>query len=202
MTVRVATLEDLKQVSKVHVQCFPNSFSTQLGTKLLMRFYYEYMKVNPELFLVAEEDEIVGFCMGYYCGNNQFTKNFVKNNWFRIGLQFIRLAITGNPLFYEKLGKIFKKSQGFAVVDEEVEAILPDQKGDLLSVCVLDAYRGAGVAQELIEAYEDQLLQAGRQICLLTVDPKNTRAVRFYERNGYRVLKKAPTATGYAKRLK
>jgi len=31
MVVRQATKNDLKQIADVHIQCFPDSFSTQLG---------------------------------------------------------------------------------------------------------------------------------------------------------------------------
>ena len=69
--VRQATMNDLNSIAVVHTLCFPDSFSTVFGArhKLLEQLYSEYIETNPELFLVAEDkdNEIVGFCMGYYC---------------------------------------------------------------------------------------------------------------------------------------
>ena len=55
---------------------FSQQFILTNGGGLLRMYYLEYMIENPELFIVAEDDqEIVGCCMGYLCENNEFRKN-------------------------------------------------------------------------------------------------------------------------------
>lgn len=68
--VRQATLEDLHDVAKIHMECFTGTVTSRLGKlwngKVVVDYYKEYFNVCPELFLVAENDsgEVVGFCMG------------------------------------------------------------------------------------------------------------------------------------------
>ena len=37
--IRQANFDDLKELAKVHIACFPDSFSTQIGGKLLSKMY-------------------------------------------------------------------------------------------------------------------------------------------------------------------
>ena len=63
--IRQATTQDLPAIVHVHRVCFANSYSSQLsyyqsvigGGDLLISFYLEYMKDNPELFVVADDEE-------------------------------------------------------------------------------------------------------------------------------------------------
>lgn len=88
--IRQATIQDLSAIAKVHSICFPDSYSSQLavyqnvigGGNLLISFYLEYLNDNPELFLVADDEEkgIVGFCMGYYMDKDDQMQNFMRRN--------------------------------------------------------------------------------------------------------------------------
>lgn len=199
--VRQATAQDLPQVVAVHTQCFPDSFSTALGKKLLVKFYTEYMNDVPELFLVAERDgKICGFCMGYYCEENPYMKRFFKHNLFAAGLRIAGQLLIGNKAAWKKLTSVFSKKAEFKPIGEPYKAGAQD--GDLLSICVLPQARGCGAAQALIETYEQVLKAHGRKYCLLTVAVDNSRAIRFYERNGYVPFKEAEgMARSYRKAL-
>ena len=210
--IRQATKSDLKSISQVHIACFPDSFSTKLGMVkipgggglLLSKFYEEYLMKVPELFLVAENDrnEIQGFCMGYYCEDNEYVKNYFRHNLFWIGLRILWLLVSLDKATWSKLKNSFKKSNPFLVVNNEVDAISLKEKGDLLSICVLPQCRGNGMAQELICKYEEILRSKKRKICILTVATDNGRGVHFYERNGYIPYKEATgMARTYAKYL-
>ena len=89
MIFRNAASSDLKDICNLHKVCFPNNFSTRLtrGKKLLMRYYEEYLKTEPELFFVAiSNDQLVGFCMGYKRENNMHEDTFFKRNKLSIAL--------------------------------------------------------------------------------------------------------------------
>ena len=199
--VRQATREDLKQVAAVHKNCFPDSFSTALGEKLLVKFYTEYMTSVPELFLVAEEEgKICGFCMGYYCEENPYMKLFFKHNLLAAGLRIAGQLLIGNKAAWKKLTATFSKKAEFKPLGEEYKTGVQD--GDLLSICVLPQTRGSGAAQELISTYENILQNRGRKYCILTVAVDNPRAIRFYERNGYVPFREAEgMARSYRKEL-
>lgn len=212
MIIRQATIEDLRHIADVHFQCFPDSFSTQIGKAnkggitLQEKFYQEYFRDVPELFLIAEDNnlpqkKIVGFCMGYYLDKNDYMKTYFKNNLFHIVTRTLYLLITGNEPAWEKVRNKFTKSGIFSVVNDDIK-VVNEEVGDLLSICVLPNYRGCGVAQEMIEKYQEVLRSKNKKICLLTVAVENGRGVRFYERNGFVPYKEvADKVRTYAKVL-
>ena len=199
--VRQATFADLQQVAAVHKTCFPESFSTALGEKLLVKFYTEYMQSVPELFLVAEDEgKICGFCMGYYCEENPYMKRFFKHNLLPVGLRIAGQLLIGNKAAWKKLTSTFSKSAEFKPLGEPYQTGVKD--GDLLSICVLPQTRGNGAAQALISTYENVLKEQGRKYCILTVAVDNPRAIRFYERNGYVPFREAAgMARSYRKEI-
>ena len=186
--VRQATMNDLNNIAVVHTVCFPDSFSTALGArhKLLEHLYSEYIETNSELFLVAEDknNEIVGFCMGYYCERNDYQKRFLRNNTTAIIGRMIYLLLSGNRTAWNKIISLFHREKN-ELIEKRYENIPNDKRGDLLSICVLPEYRGKRISQELIESYEKVLIQNGRVMCLLTVRNKNERGIGFYKKNGY-----------------
>jgi GNAT superfamily N-acetyltransferase len=64
--------------------------------------------------------------------------------------------------------------------------IVSPQEGHLRGMAVLEAWHGAGVAQQLLEHAETELrLQGCTRVTLDTTEPLK-RAICFYERNGFR----------------
>ena len=138
--------------------------------------------------------------MGYYMDQGSKMRQFFKHNLFRVVLRMAFLLLTGNQLAWKKV--VGKRTLPFEIVNFSCEHIPANQRGDLLSICVLPEMRGKGVAQELITAYLDCLRQHGRKLCLLTVSQSNGRGIRFYERNGFIPYKHMGSiATTYMKRL-
>ena len=63
--------------------------------------------------------------------------------------------------------------------------------GHLGSMYVREAARGTGVADELIEAFIEHATQHVEQV-ILTVEAGNVRAIKFYERHGFRAIGRVP----------
>lgn len=59
-------------------------------------------------------------------------------------------------------------------------------EGHLRGMAVLPEQRGTGVAQYLLEAAEQELWRAGCKLATLDTTAPLKRAIRFYEKNGYR----------------
>jgi len=198
--IRQATLQDLEEISKVHKICFPESYASQLskmaslGGNLLPLFYKEFMEDNPELFVVADDEEkgIVGFCMGYYMDKDDQIQKFMRKNRIAIVWKTILLLVTGNTYVWKKIFSRLKHTPSvcdWTIVNEKYEHFGNDQRGDLLSVCVLPECRGKKYAQGLMELYLKQMKDSGRKICLLSVKQDNLRAIAFYERNGFELYR-------------
>lgn len=200
--IRLGTKQDLPTIADIHSICFPNSYLTQLGkahdsknNNLIYRFYSEFIKDNPELFVVADDEErgIVGFCMGYYMDKDDQMQNFLLKNRTKVIWKTILLMLAGNKQTWKKVVARFKHKPSVSdwiIVNDKYEQILNNQRGDLLSVCVLPDCRGKGYAQGMIDFFLTSMKEHGRRLCLLSVATDNFRARKFYERNGFELYRK------------
>lgn len=164
------------------------------GGNLLVSFYREYLNDNPELFWVADDEDkgIVGFCMGYYMDKDDQMQNFMKHNRFKVLWKTLLLMLSGNKQTWSKMLTRFKhkpSQSDWTIVNDKNEHILNNQRGDLLSVCVIPEGRGKGYAQSMMEAYLAAMKVYGRKLCLLSVRTDNLRARRYYERNGFEIYR-------------
>ena len=200
MTIRQATYDDLREIAKVHAQCFPRHLSTRIGFPkdcyLLSRFYKEFLDDFPELFVVSTDNQnrIAGFCMGYYFTKTDQQSNFVRHNRTHVLTRISWLLLKGDRLAWAKL-KLKIKKPHYEVLDHSIDAIPKNEKGDLLSICTLPEYRGKGYAQQMIEEYLLRMKQHGRNVCLLSLSVSNKQALRLYERNGFTPYRKIGTTS-------
>ena len=204
MNITKASKRDLADVANVHINCFRDSFSTQLGIRLLTKFYNTYFEKNPDLFCIAKDssDVVVGFCMGYLSSDENLTNRFIKKNFFHFLGRCLLLAVTFNKRFWTKFFSFFRKtSKEIIVVDEELFKVDTSFTGDLLSICVLPEYRGKGVSSLLMSYYEKELLKKNMKYCALSVEPKNAIAIHFYKKHGYKECKKSNNCLVYKKVL-
>lgn len=200
--IRSATEADLPVVCDVHAKCFPESFSTRLGKKLLANYYYEFYREAPHLFLVCENDEgkMCGFVMGYVLGKTNAISNFMKKNRLRMGMKVLGLLLCFDKLAWRKVkNTLFKKkspeqAQSAPVIDKTGE-------GDLLSICVTEDMRGTGAAVEMVNSYNRVLLEHGHKVCYLTCETSNPRGLAFYRKLGYDVAEESKEKICFRKDL-
>ena len=97
-----------------------------------------------------EDKGIVGFCMGYYMDKDDQMQNFMKHNRFKVLWKTLLLMLSGNKQTWNKMLARFKhkpSQSDWTIVNDKNEHILNNQRGDLLSVCVIPEGRGKGYAQ-------------------------------------------------------
>lgn len=159
-----------------------------MGGGLQGRFFEEFLNDCPELFLAVEVDsKIVGYCMGYYMDKDDQMKNFIKKNRWSLLLKTIFLMLIGNKPTWKKMLSKFDKSskEQWEIVNTSYEHILNNERGDLLSICILPEFRGEGVSGRLMDAFLDAMKSKGKKLCLLSVLSNNDRAINYYEKNGF-----------------
>lgn len=165
------------------------------GGNLLKSFYLEFLNDCPELFIVAEDEDkrLVGFCMGYYMDNDIQMQNFTKKNKIRIVWKTFLLMLMCNRQTWNKVLARLKHKPNvndWEIINDKYENILNNERGDLLSICVLPEFRGKGYSQEMMEYFLTSMKNHGRKLCLLSVKTDNHRARRYYERNGFEIYRK------------
>ena len=203
MIFRNAVFSDLKDICNLHKVCFPNNFSTHLtrGKKLLMRYYEEYLKTEPELFFVAiSNDQLVGFCMGYKRENNMHEDTFLKRNKLSIALNVFWGLVRFDKVVFKRVFKRNKKCV-FSIVNKYFNDEVKKDKGDLLSICVLPEYRNKGIASNLLYRFEGALVSIGRSYNQLCVETNNLSAIKFYKKNNYKCFAESANSIKMFKEL-
>lgn len=192
ITYRLATLADIPSIAKVHLMCFPDSMWAFLGEALIRAFYSEYVQ-EQNIFVVAEEDHsLIGFCMGYERPTKARERFMQKNKKALIRRVLIGL-LSCNKLVYSKcLDNFLPKSKGYEAT----------QKGDLLSICVLPEFRGKGVADALVQHFEELLRNRNITAYTLSVYTDNIRAISFYKRQGLEPVFEGKNEITMAKQMK
>jgi len=184
---RLATKDDMTSIVNVHKKCFPDSFSSTLGNGVLKEYYMSYYDQH-RLFIIAEEnDQIIGFCMGYESGSKAYSL-FINKERINLVLSILKGLLCFNKITWKKLVttcyNIINKPKPIIY-----ETITHAHKyGDLLSICVLDKYRGQGVAKQLVYEFEKLLVENNLFDYYLSLLPDNHRALRFYELCGMRKI--------------
>lgn len=67
-----------------------------------------------------------------------------------------------------------------------INAIREDDKARIMMFAVSPEYRGHGVGKRLLTAFRNKALMEGVRTMTLEVRDTNGKAIRFYERNGFR----------------
>lgn len=175
---RIATSDDMQQVAIVHEKCFPEYFTTLFGSELLAKYYEEFLKETPLFVVAVDDNNLIGFCMGYDRRIAQAKNKFIQNNKATLSRRIIKLCISFNKLAIKKSVDFIKSRF------TKKKPALVNAEGDLLSICVLDDYKGKGIATALVNCFEKALLQ--NSICdyTLGVYKDNLGAIKFYKKMG------------------
>ena len=181
ITCRDAVDSDMKAVARLHEACFRGTFIASLGEALIADYYREFLQDGGPFVLAFEEEKLVGLCMGYYAGSGA-RNAFVSKNKGRLARRLLALCLSLNKVAIKKcFGYVFSRKKA---------AGAPRAEADLLSICVLDEYRGKKVSRRLLEEFEQRVSAAGKKDVTLSVYKSNGRAIAFYKKMGYSVCEK------------
>lgn len=201
---RNATIEDMEEVAKVHILTQPEYFTSTLGEDLLTKFYTEYLNEDG-LFVVAvddEKDKIVGFCMGNYFDSHaekkweaKYKTEIIRRLLLKC-LQFNKLA----------LSRSFRRVKG--LLKKHKAGKREQYFTHLLSLGVLEEYRGKHIASTLIDTFENRCLQNPPEkvkemgsTCTIGAYKWNTAGCKLYEYKGYQVFEESKIKLKFSKNL-
>lgn len=182
ITYRDSVNGDMPSVATLHKQCFKGTFIAYWDDTLISRYYQKFIEEGGPFVLAFDGDKLIAFCMGYYEGSNA-RESFLKENKVRLALRMIVLCLSLNKLVLKKCWNFFFGAGKKNNVDKpKIKA-----EADLLSVCVLQTYRGQGVAVELVNQFEKRVKESGKKDLTLAVYQDNERAIAFYKKIGYTI---------------
>ena len=185
--IRTLAHKDMSGVAEIHAQAFPESLITKLGLECTLR-YYQWQIDSPDNVQANgayEGDTLVGFCFG-----GVFTMalgGFItRNKWFIFNRLLLRPWLLGHAYFIKKLYHGFKLLLKFSN-DQSAQdvSILENEPYGILAIATDVSSHGRGVVQLLMRTSERYAVENDFKMMRLTVDLKNTNAIRFYEHIGW-----------------
>lgn len=191
--LRCLTAEDCLPVARLHAGAFPESSLTRLGIEATRRYYAQQMAAANDCFALGafRDGALVGFIYaGVFHGVlNEFIR---KNRLFLAGRVLLRPWLLLDPLFRDAVRlavrKLTRKKPAFAPTPQTPP---PDQPFVILSVAVEPNSQRAGVGQSLMDAAEQAAQRGGFRRMALTVHRDNSKAISFYEKNGWKITQEA-----------
>jgi ribosomal protein S18 acetylase RimI-like enzyme len=182
------TVEDVREVARVHVDAFPGFFLTFLGAGFLCELYRGIVRDPAGIAFVAEHD---GVCTGFVAGSAEpsgLYKRLIKRRLvafgFHAGIAFLR-----RPSIAPRLLRAFTRLS---------EAPTPASgRAELMSLAVLPGNRGSGIGAGLMEAFVSAVRSRNGAAVFLTTDALDNDAVNaFYTRHGFTVSRRFATPEG------
>lgn len=192
---------DLDQVTSIHCAAFPESATTQLGRRVVNRYYqWQFIGPHPDPIGIGvwSEGELVGFLFGG-------TRRGAVSGFARSSLGTLAVGAITHPSALRRLAapKVLPVVRAMlgrpqparpirATVSSASDspphnnpvAILSPSFG-VLAIAVSPGVRGSGAAVELMEAAEALAAKSGYAGMHLTVDTANARARAFYRKLGW-----------------
>jgi GNAT superfamily N-acetyltransferase len=182
------TLQDLKQVVRIHLEAFPGFFLSFLGPRFLAEFYRGTVEDSSSLALVAEDErgELVGFVAGHLEPGGFYRRLALRRGW-AFGIASLA-ALVRRPIILPRLVRALW-----------YRGNPPEENGGaLLASLAVSVHRQArGVGRLLTQAFVEKCRNRGASYVYLTTDRDGNETVNnFYQKNGWALDKEYATPEG------
>lgn len=180
--------EHVADTVQIHLDSFPDFFSTFLGPKYISIVYSEILCVPDHVALIAEnvDGTVLGFVIGM-TDQTSFFSHMARKHWLRIALASLQAALK-RPRIIPRLFRSLLYPQK----SREAAA-----KALLLSMAVSPAASRVGVGRQLLEAFLVRMKELDVPAVCLTTDAHGNEIVnRFYRSAGFRLARAYTTAEG------
>ena len=186
-------------MAQCHIKSFPGRFMTEMGYHWLFALYLFFIKHREGICRVAVDTngKVIGLAIG---GEPHIRDEFLSSALFRyphlIFWKFLSKQLVRRVLLQELVKKLHRKHAAAHSGNTKAPSNIV-RSGNLLSICVLPDYKGTGVAGKLIESFQLACAAEGYERLTLSVVSKNSRAVAFYKKHGWRQSDKSGKSTRF-----
>lgn len=185
VTIKQAQIPNVSGMANCHTVAFPGRFMTEMGHRWLCALYRFFIEHPGGVCYVAVDSagKVAGFAVG---GEPEIREQFLRIAMWRyphiIFWKFLTCPIVRAVLLDELLKKLHIKRKKIYPKNNDSYETLP-KSGNLLSICVLPDYKGAGIASRLIDTFQKACAAAGYRCLTLSVLSENSRAIAFYKKH-------------------
>ncbi len=152
-----------------------------LFAALFCQYYILYEKQHCFVAVDTEKNKVVGYILGTPDTKSQRRKVTFAMGW-RIALRILSVTIWKYP---ESLKAVLHFIGGFEPSSDD---FIYTQYPAHLHINILPDYQKSGIGKKLITAFEHHIQSFSKGVHLITSN-KNSKAIPFYRKMGYHLLK-------------
>jgi len=175
--INLADKKYAKILAQIHKDEISAGFLSSLPSNFLEKFYISVIE-NDFSVIAKENGEIVGFIAGT-ADIGKLYSYFLKRYFFHSAVillpKIFNLRKIMETLFYPKNKEI---------------------KAELLTIAVKKEFQGKGVARYMLEFFVSEMRKRGVNKFKVLVGEELKPAIRFYEKNGFKFLKRTEVHKG------
>ncbi len=195
--VTAAGPQHLEGMARCHIACFPDQFTSRMGPAYAAAFYEAHIRGDGGIALVAADGngEVLGVAIG---GRPGIREEFVASAKRRFLGALIARTLTDRVVLSALLARAGRRlGIGRRAADPGISAVVGDEHcwALLQVIAVVPRARGSGLADRLMDAFRSACLAAGYESMYLPVFTSNSRAITFYRKHGWQVVKEVAGST-------
>jgi ribosomal protein S18 acetylase RimI-like enzyme len=209
--VRLASPTDVVRIVQIHKVSFPDYFLTNMGDGVLRRYYETYLKHPDGVNVVATVGgEVCAFISGTHQASDILRSFYKRNLFYVIGATLGRVLLF-NPIILKGLSMrlchvriafaSFLSRSNRCGKAKAHEQTTNKKIGRLVSIAALPECRGKDVSVRMIQFFEKQLISRCTNEVHLCVNSDNARAIQFYKKVGWVMIKDKGSEQAFVKRL-
>jgi ribosomal protein S18 acetylase RimI-like enzyme len=208
MVVIKARPEDISDITRIHMLSFQNYFLSSFGKEFLNIYYKSYKCNSGNILLVAKfQGQTIGFVAGTTNPELLYQELFRRNFFsvvkivckrFLISRQFRKGVFRRRSFILKAVNAKFRRSD----LRNKSNVSIEHKEGKLLSIAVIEDFRGEGVALNLIREFEREMEEKGVVVCTLTVKPENFRGIGFYKKAEWQIVHETKESIKFLKIVK
>ncbi|MGD9702350.1 MAG: N-acetyltransferase family protein [Acidimicrobiia bacterium] len=190
ISVRRATPSDRRRVAEIHAAAFPDYFLTHLGPSFLQRYYEAFLR-EPHTVVIGSVD---GRPAGFVAGTTdlaRFRRDLYTPNLLRFPAIVAGKIVVDPVVRRHVFARLHHVRLAVSSLLHRGDRSAPEQGAEttsyLFSICVDPATQGTGMADAVMAGYIEAERTRGARRIRLSVFDDNARAIRFYERGGWKV---------------
>jgi ribosomal protein S18 acetylase RimI-like enzyme len=169
---------DIKLIEAIHKESFSGTFLGLLGPRFLYKYFNSLLKYNDaiNLVVVSENSDVVGYIVGTK-NPKKFYRTLLLEHFSYIVCNCI-VSLAKKPTYFLKIiDGIFTTSDKYYIQTCSYM---------IFTIAVSRAARGSSAATDLINKFVEICEDRGIEEVYLNVDTKNSRAISFYEKLGFK----------------
>lgn len=174
LEIRPLLPQDAELAAKAHFEYLSSAFHTAGGLKMLK---LQYISIATHHGAAGYAAWVDGQFAGYVCGvwDHAAVKRGLAQHWLALLVNVARHVLSDPVYLLYRFQRLFRF--------RESEPVYTGY--ELRPIVVLPAFRGAGIADQLVLRLIDDARARGYDSVFLFVEQNNPTAIRFYRRFGF-----------------